>query len=366
MADPLPSTSAGMSSRKRQADTLPLSGYIVTTSPVKKSKTGKPYFESYIQTKDETVKVVGFSAHKRLRLKEFEKNVIPVKIPNLRFQIESTGSKTFFLNDTAQVEGTQVDYEPEMIEYKDIEIANLTDFGDDHLRLRAQVIKVLPIQISNYNNLRVQDIFVAQDSYKIQVTLWNDLVSKVKVGDSVLITNVKIKPTDPPYITTTPNTEIQPVKEVAINLDELKDEDQIEDSLTGKIISVISVNKYLKCVTCAAPLHTEQQNQEELIDCKTCKSTSLKEMCSQDLVVKLNFRPNDKDIVPLTIYADKLVHLIPNLLTCDSNEIKLALLKSGTLRIVVSKLNQKVQAVNLVWKFIPCVFSYFIYYILMP
>ena len=56
------------------------------------------------------------------------------------YQIESIGSKTFFLNDSAQVEGTEVDFAPEMIEYKDIQIANLTDFRDDNLRLQPQVI----------------------------------------------------------------------------------------------------------------------------------------------------------------------------------------------------------------------------------
>ena len=110
-----------------------------------------------------------------------------------------------------------------MIRYQDMSISKLSDYlsGDNSLHIKAQVAKVSPPQTLSYNVLQVQDMFVAQGSHKIQVTLWNDLVSQVSMNQCILVTNVQIRLTDSPHITTTSNTEISTIDEVTVDASKL-------------------------------------------------------------------------------------------------------------------------------------------------
>ena len=316
---------------------------------MKKAKSGKHYFESFIQTEQDNVKLVGFSSFKRLKIKEFEQNSTAIKIKDARFQIESTGARTFFLSDSLPIHGTVVDFAPQMIEYQDIAISNLSDYssGDNSLRIKAQVVKVSPPQTSSYNGLQFQDIFVAQGSHKIQLTLCNELVSQVTVNQSILVTNVKIRLTHPPHITTTPNTEISTIDEVAVNSSTLIDDELLETCISGKIISIISVNIFIKCPTCQSPIY-DSSPFSELINCQNGKSTSLKETCTQDAMIKFNLKEDiSNDIISMTAYADKLKDIVPNIFKANQDDTKIALLRTGKVQVTMKKLSQNVSNIQL-------------------
>ena len=318
-----------------------IEAYVLSTSPLKKSKVGRPYFESIIQTgADDTSKLVGFSSSKRLKIKEFEQNCTPLKLSNVKCQIESTGMKTYLLSDNVPIVGTTVLFEPKAIEHTYIKLEDIALYsvGDDNLRIKACIVKVFPRNV--YKGSPVVDTYVAQGGERVKLSLWGDLTNQVTEGKSYLITNVKIRATEPPSISSSMNSELVEIEDVPID-----DSDVCEDStiqiMEGIIISVLSVSWYKSCITCQNAIPEENDaniTPEELITCPSCKATCFVVNCEKDGFVKVNFRSNSKETSTLSISASKLSDIL-DLTNHEENTVKLMLLKAGQLRVTVFNAN---------------------------
>lgn len=175
--------------------------YVHQLSPLKRNKRDTMnYSTMMLQTSDSTEDALLYSPGKRQLLAESEKSCTPVKIR--KFTRTSDGSK-IIVNDITKIS------KPEQTEYafqfndsistqtaKTVSIKSIMETPNNEgkrVTVRGKIIHMnTPTVVSSYQ-LKIASAFLADESGRITLELWEQHISAVTVGEVYTISPVEIR-----------------------------------------------------------------------------------------------------------------------------------------------------------------------------
>ena len=194
---PAVSTSSGVSVPKENRDSSSVIAYVHNLSPMKRNrKNTVNYFTVVLQTKNETVDALLYSATKRQMLQDCANSHTPVKLQ--RFTKTTEGDK-LIINDMVKI--TIPDQSEYCFQFKSMEqlvkmvtIKEILDLSDEWqiVSLCAKAIHIGETTVAGVKRLNLAQATFADVTGSILIDLWEDQIKLVEPG-SVSGSNLQVR-----------------------------------------------------------------------------------------------------------------------------------------------------------------------------
>ena len=246
---------------------------------------------------------------------------------NFLLQIDSAGMDKFLISDRSSLKPKKLEFVREdtdlpILSIKDINVALL----DKEYTTSGVVISIDESETTSFRDMKCQKVHLAHEKDVCCLMLWGKLVGSMDLNSSYTVKSVKVRlDGERKYLTTTPNTEVEPIPDVEIDIEHISFlTTTTNEAAVGRFISIRDCFFYRTCPTCFRAIHEEGQ----VITCSHCSGTTLDSLCEEDGNVILHFQNSEsKENVQLTLYKAILDDML-NTTPCEHTSS--ALLKDKT------------------------------------
>ena len=292
------------------SDAAPSAKVYGTVTSVSQMKRGKKqnYFEGSLSDGTTKIRLVGFIPKVQRQLNEIFGDRNPVEIDNceIKQSLRGDGMEIIMKSDTTvQITTREVNTPPD-VDFDDCNSCN------DVFAIRAKKkyefarvsIKAKAVRIGDLETVRTgkqkQEVIVADQTDTIQVTLWEDNVGRLKLGETYYLGNFVVREWGGgKYLAMYAESTIEKVDELRNVVNPSHDEEKI--LLDAQIVAVTHLTIQKTCIRCGSRVE-ENIDNSMLMRCSlaNCMMLQKTEICNQHKSAKLMFMCNSL-FVTLTI-----------------------------------------------------------------
>ena len=287
---------------------MPLwNGMIVSLSPMRKK-----YFEGELTDGHQCVRIVGFDKNQQQKLDSLSKEKLAVQFTNCETKQTDQLDKVEILVKSY----TGVALSPSKFDIKDLanigsKSVSLSDVSKlnryDRVTVRIQVVKINDPDVVG-NGKRKQDVTIADSSSSIILTLWEDDIGSLEIGNSYELSKVLVQQFKGHHYLSYPSNggNITPIDDV--------DEDpptENSDYTVLESVEVVSVSNFSKqylCLFCKA--HVNSNDDTGIGKCCKCASIQKLSRCKQQLTCKLGHFDDSDNFITLHAYENILQAIV--------------------------------------------------------
>ena len=208
------------------------------------------------------------------------------------------------MNANSAIEEVVVDYD--RLTFDKILINQVPSCGVETLVTVNAKVHKLQNEQETRNHIAFRNISISDMSGSIRLTLWTSLVNACVEGKTYQFKNVRVKE-DTRYGTLFLGTTMNDNTSITL-IDDMENAttSEISDNpgpsveiVTGEIVSVDRVTRFIQCFKCNQKLQDNCQQPY----CSRCQSHVKKSACNKSTVIKVTFKVAGKNI-PLTVFND--------------------------------------------------------------
>ena len=272
-------------------------GYIHNVMLSPSSHDGR--FSFVLQGKRSSSRVLCFTPTKKATIEGLENK--PIRVSNL---VQSRKGKDLIMNANSAIEEVVVDYD--RLTFDKILINQVPSCGVETLVTVNAKVHKLQNEQETRNHIAFRNISISDMSGSIRLTLWTSLVNACVEGKTYQFKNVRVKE-DTRYGTLFLGTTMNDNTSITL-IDDMENAttSEISDNpgpsveiVTGEIVSVDRVTRFIQCFKCNQKLQDNCQQPY----CSRCQSHVKKSACNKSTVIKVTFKVAGKNI-PLTVFND--------------------------------------------------------------
>ncbi|XP_048589888.1 uncharacterized protein LOC116614659 [Nematostella vectensis] len=262
-----------------------IEGYVHKVLDVKVPATGNRYFDFKVQEREKERRVVCFSPDSRSELREREESKQPVKLesvsPNKRkFEHDAVEykfhsfSKVSLKNPSFPLKDVEGEHANASIKYI---LENCAT--DDIVALKGKVLsKGKEQHVHSYvykKDLRKCELVIGDSAGAIPLTVWEEFVKEVEVGQSYTFSEIKVGYFKRRCISTTPKSTIKPCEAlvptpaIEVEAESFKPKEKVTKDVNGSIVAV-DARKQSVCINCKNKI-SDTPEGSTVARCNYCK-----------------------------------------------------------------------------------------------
>ena len=275
-------------------------GVLANLSPMKKSKTtDNRYFDGHLTDGVTNIRLIGFDTSQQQRLADYSENQTPVKLSKCQVSNSMVEGKLQVVLKTY----SSIDESPTKFSIPEnmiLQPGAKLDIGQIHAVQDFQKVSVAvkPIKVSApemVSDKSKQDVYVADATGSMRLTLWQDDINKLDVNKSYLLKNVAVRSYQKVKYLSFPKEDVT-IEEVS-DLGDVCDLEQ--ETVTDpsrrelndvEVLLVLNLQSYPACITCKAKVETTSAT---LGRCTKCSSMQRLNKCENQVTAKLKIESNN-------------------------------------------------------------------------
>lgn len=334
-----------------------IEGVVLELSPMKKGRTGSSFFDGTISDGVASMRFVGFDSKVRRRLVEHEGKDTAVTLTNCEVKQgrrDGDGLEVCIRNSSEiSVSETKFDVKKEM--EKKNAVTSIKE-AEDMAQYQRVTVEGKVVQLNKAEEVsggkKKQDMVVADSSGSIRVTIWEEMIGKVKKERSYRFSKMMVRAFKGKKFLSTSKTgseveEIDDIGEVEVDDEqEVEGEEREKNGPGGQIkgVKIVGVERFFQyngCFKCSGRVE-EDKDDADFGECAKCKMYQCLEGCKHNISVQLTLKSEDGSIVTLRAF-DKVLCDITK--TTDSKDVNMkVLLKAEVFNI--RHFNGIIQSIN--------------------
>ena len=281
-----------------------INALISSLSPEKKESR---FFEGELTDGQCIVRIVGFEKHQRQQLESYCANGIPVLLTNCQIQHNKLKNKLeVVLKSYSKVERSEVQFSVDNVKTigsTSIKLDQLQDFNEyDRVTVRASVLNASEQQTVGSGKIK-QDVTIADKTAQATVTLWEQNVDILKIGQSYQLNRLEVRHYLGQYHLSFPSTgaSVEPIDDIGpvINEPSADSDETLIEGVT--VLGVQQLDEVYSCIHCKKSVQPTKNSSLGI--CDTCQTAQ--KLASPKLSAKLIFE-HQKNIITVKAYDDAL------------------------------------------------------------
>lgn len=333
-----------------------IEGVVLELSPMKKGRTGSNFFDGTISDGVASMCFVGFDNKVRRQLVEHEGKDTAVTLTNCEVKQgrrDGDGLEVYIRN-SSEISGSETKFDVK----KEIEnnTVTLIKEAEDMAQYQRVTVEGKVVQLDKAEEVsggkKQQDMVVADSSGNIRLTIWEEIIGKVKKEQSYRFSKMMVRVFKGKKFLSTSKTgseveEIDDIGEVEVYDEKEEEEEEREKSGPGGLIKgvkIVGVERFLQyngCLKCSGRVE-EDKEDADFGECAKCKMYQCLEDCKHNISVQLALKSQDGSIVTLRAFNKVLCDITK---TTESKNVNVkVLLKAEVFNI--RHFNGIIQSIN--------------------
>ncbi len=273
-------------------------GVLTNLSPMKKSRTtDNHYFDGHLTDGVTSIRLTGFGTAQQQLLAEYSKNRTPVKLSKCQVSNSMVeGKLQVVLKTYSNIDKSPTKFSvPENMILQQGKKLNIEQIHavEDFQKVSVAIKAIKVTQPELVSDKTKQDVYVADATGSIRLTLWQEDINKLDVNQSYLLKNVNVRSYQKLKYLSFPKNDAT-IEEIS----DLEDVCDLEQEIVTdpelhnvEVLLVLNLQSYRACIACKAKV---EPTSTTLGRCTKCLALQHVNKCESQVTAKLKIESEDK------------------------------------------------------------------------